>query len=51
MTAGATVGVGGDANLLVGGFDRSITLQPLSVQGNSGLALQAGVGHMRLRAA
>jgi hypothetical protein len=51
LTAGATVGVGGDANLLIGGFDRSITLQPLSVQGNSGLALQAGVGYMRLRAA
>jgi hypothetical protein len=51
VTAGATVGIGGDANLLIGGFDRSITLQPLSVQGNSGLALQAGVGVMHLRAA
>jgi hypothetical protein len=51
VTAGATVGIGGDANVLVGGFDRSITLQPLSVQGNTGLALQAGVGYMRLRSA
>jgi hypothetical protein len=33
-TAGPTVGVGVGANVLVGGFDRSIALQPLSVEGN-----------------
>ena len=51
VSASATVGIGAGANVLVGGFDRSISLQPLSVEGNSGLALAAGVGAMRLRAA
>ena len=51
VSANATVGVGLGANVLVGGLDRSIALQPLSVEGNSGLALAAGVGVMRLRAA
>ena len=50
-SANATVGVGAGANVLVGGFDRSIALQPLSVEGNTGLALAAGVGVIRLRAA
>jgi hypothetical protein len=49
VTAGATVGVGVGANVLLGGFDRSITLQPLSVEGNTGLNLAAGIGAMRLR--
>lgn len=51
VSANATVGIGLGANVLVGGLDRSIALQPLSVEGNSGLALAAGVGVMRLRAA
>lgn len=51
VSANATLGVGASANVLVGGFDRSIALQPLSVEGNSGLAIAAGVGYMRLRAA
>ena len=42
-SAQATVGVGLGANVLVGGFDRSIALQPLSVEGNTGLAVAAGV--------
>lgn len=50
VSADATVGVGAGAHLLVGGLDRSITLQPLSVEGNSGIALAAGVGQMTLRA-
>jgi hypothetical protein len=45
----ATVGVGLGANVLVGGFDRSIALQPLSVEGNTGLAVAAGVGVITLR--
>ena len=35
-SAEATVGAGFGANLLVGGNDRSVALQPLSVQGRSG---------------
>lgn len=48
-TASATVGVGLGANALVGGFDRSIALQPLSVEGNTGLDVAAGVGELTLR--
>jgi hypothetical protein len=48
-TAGAAVGVGLDANALVGGFDRSIALQPLSIQGMDGLNVAAGIGELSLR--
>jgi hypothetical protein len=48
-TAGATVGVGVGANVLLGGFDKSIALQPLSVEGNKGLNLAAGIGALNLR--
>jgi hypothetical protein len=47
--ANAAVGIGGGANLLVGGFRNSITLQPLSVQGQTGLNLAVGVAGMALR--
>src|SRR5580765_4191091 len=36
-SASATVGVGLGANVLVGGFDKSFALQPLSVSGDRGL--------------
>jgi len=48
-TAGASVGVGGDANVLVGGFDRSITLQPVSVEGDKGLNVAAGIASIALK--
>jgi hypothetical protein len=48
-TASATVGLGLGAHALVGGFDRSIALQPLSVEGNGGLDVAAGIGELRLR--
>jgi hypothetical protein len=48
-SAQVTVGLGVGANALVGGFDRSIALQPVSVEGNTGLAAAAGVGVMTLR--
>jgi hypothetical protein len=51
VSAQATVGVGLGANVLVGGFDRSIALQPLSVEGNTGLAVAAGAGVITLRQA
>ena len=49
VTASATVGVGAGANVLVGGFDRSVDLQPLSVQGNEGLNAAAGIGSITLK--
>jgi len=48
VTGGATVGVGGDANLLVGGFNHSISLQPLSIEGNQGLNVAAGIAEINL---
>ncbi len=50
-TASATVVAGAGANALVGGFDRSFALQPVSVEGSSGFDVAAGVGEMSLRAA
>jgi hypothetical protein len=50
-TAEATVGAGVGANALIGGSDRTITLQPLSVQGQTGLNLAVGVGGLTLNKA
>lgn len=49
-TAEATVGAGAGANVLVGGSNRTITLQPLSVQGQTGLNLAVGVAGLNLNA-
>lgn len=48
-TASATVGVGLGANVLIGGLDKSIALQPLSVEGNKGLNVAAGIGSITLK--
>ena len=48
-TAGAAVGVGLSANALIGGSDRSVALQPLSIEGATGLDVAAGVGTLSLR--
>ncbi len=50
-TAEATVGAGIGANALIGGSDRTVTLQPLSVQGQAGLNLAAGVASIDLQSA
>lgn len=47
-TASATVGVGVGANALVGGSNNTIALQPLSLEGNSGLNVAAGIGAITL---
>jgi hypothetical protein len=47
-TASATVGLGAGANALVGGMDSSIALQPVSIEGNTGLNVAAGVAMMNL---
>jgi hypothetical protein len=48
--ASATVGVGVGANALVGGSNNTIALQPVSVQGQTGLSVAAGVAGLELRA-
>ena len=50
-TAEATVGAGLGANVLIGGSDRTVALQPLSMQGQTGLNVAAGVAELTLRPA
>jgi hypothetical protein len=50
-TASATVGVGLGANALVGGSNNTVALQPLSIEGNTGLNVAAGVASITLSAA
>lgn len=48
VTAGVTVGVGIDANVFVGGMDKSIALQPISVEGNEGIDVAGGLSRLKL---
>ena len=48
-TAEATVVAGVGANVLIGGSNRTVTLQPVSFQGQSGLNVAAGVAGIDLR--
>jgi hypothetical protein len=48
-SAEATVGAGLGANVLVGGNDRSVALQPLSIQGQVGLNVAAGIAEISLQ--
>ena len=48
-SAEATVGAGLGANVLVGGSNRTVALQPVSVQGQTGLNVAAGVAELDLR--
>ncbi len=47
-SAEATVVAGLGANVLLGGSNRSVALQPLSLQGQSGLNVAAGVADLQL---
>ncbi|HXW30001.1 MAG TPA: DUF992 domain-containing protein [Xanthobacteraceae bacterium] len=49
VTAGAAVGIGGNANALVGGSHNSFALQPLSFEGQTGLNVAVGVAGLELR--
>lgn len=48
-SAQANIGVGLGANVLVGGLDKSVALQPLSVEGSTGLNVAAGIGQISLK--
>jgi hypothetical protein len=45
----ATAGLGLGANVLVGGFRKSVNLQPISLQAQTGLNVAAGVSSLHLR--
>lgn len=49
VSAGATIGAGLGANVLYGGSSNSFALQPLSVGGQVGLNIFAGVAGLELR--
>jgi hypothetical protein len=49
VTAGAAASVGASANVLVGGSKRSISLQPVSVEGEKGINVAAGIASLTLR--
>jgi hypothetical protein len=49
VNASAAVGVGLGANALIGGSANSYALQPLSLQGQTGLNVAAGVQSLELR--
>jgi len=46
--ANASVGIGGGGNFLVGGPANAYALQPLSVQGQTGLNVAAGIANIEL---
>jgi hypothetical protein len=50
-TGSATVGVGAGvgANVLVGGSNKQVSLQPVSVEGSVGLNVAAGIAEVELR--
>ncbi len=48
VSAEATAGAGIGANALVGGFGRSITLNPVSVQTQTGANIAAGIAGLKL---
>ena len=47
-TAEVSVAAGLGANVLVGGSHRTVALQPLSLQGQVGLDIAAGIGQLEL---
>ena len=47
-TASATIGVGVGANVLVGGSNDTVSLQPVSIEGGTGLNVSGGFASMSL---
>jgi Protein of unknown function (DUF992) len=48
-TATVSIGIGGGANALIGGNAGTVSLQPLSLTHETGVAVAAGVGELSLR--
>jgi len=48
-SADASAGVGAGVNVLVGGNSGTVSLQPVSVKGETGVAVGAGAGRLQLR--
>ncbi|EJL50821.1 hypothetical protein PMI09_04858 [Rhizobium sp. CF122] len=50
VEADASLGLGGGAKVLVGGSKDSVSLQPLSLEGEAGVNVAIGVASLKLRA-
>jgi hypothetical protein len=50
VTASAAAGLGVGANALIGGSGHTIALQPVSVEGTTGVDVAAGIGELSLHA-
>ncbi len=48
-SVGGAIGVGLGADVLVGGSDRTVSLQPVSVEAQTGLNVAAGISNLELR--
>ncbi len=48
VTAGAAIGIGGNASALVGGSNNELALQPLSFEGQTGLNVAVGIAGLEL---
>jgi hypothetical protein len=48
VTGSASVGIGAGANVLVGGSGNTIALQPVSIEGTTGLNVAAGIAAITL---
>jgi hypothetical protein len=48
-SAEVTIGIGAGANVLIGGSSHTISLQPVSLKAQTGLAIGAGAGRLQLR--
>src|ERR1700687_3644594 len=48
VQASVALGVGAGANVLLGGFHKSIALQPVSVEDQNGLNVAAGIAELTL---
>ena len=49
VTAEVSAGVGAGANVLIGGSNKSISLQPLSIEGTQGANVAAGIAAISLK--
>lgn len=49
VTAGGSIGAGGDANVLTGGSANALSLQPISIEGDTGLNVAAGIAAITLK--
>ena len=48
-TVQAAAGIGAGVNVLIGGFEKSVSLQPVSIEGETGLYIGVGIAALNLK--